>query len=108
MRQAIHHHYEQLTADETRWVDDVFAEIMASEQSAGEWAFPGTRPPLAGDDRVERAVDALARAVIESRPSVNKPAGFTGKPIPIHPTEDDPPIDGAMEVHLALKGAGLL
>lgn len=61
MRQSIHHHYDQLTAAERDWVDGIFAEIIATP--LGQEG----RPPLAGDDRTERAVDALARAVIESR-----------------------------------------
>jgi hypothetical protein len=59
MRKAIHHHYVQLTEVECRFVDTVFKDVFkcADDHSV----------PLAGDDRVERAVDALARAVIESR-----------------------------------------
>ena len=63
MRQPIHHSYDQLTEHERNWVDDVFAEIMAMDVGTRE----GARPPLTGNDVIERAVDALARAVIESR-----------------------------------------
>jgi hypothetical protein len=59
MQQGIHHHYERLTGQETEFVDAVFSDIY---QTARQYAVP-----LAGDDRLERAVDALARAVIESR-----------------------------------------
>jgi len=59
MRQAIHHYYDQLTVKERRFVDDAMNEVF----SVANQRFI----PLAGDDRVERAADALARAVIESR-----------------------------------------
>jgi hypothetical protein len=59
MRQAIHHHYDQLTVKERRFVDDAMNEVF----SVAKQRFV----PLAGDDRAERAADALARAVIESR-----------------------------------------
>ena len=59
----IHAHYNKLTIQERSWVDDIFAEIMATPVGQGDY----TRPPLAADDRIERAVDALSRAVIESR-----------------------------------------
>jgi hypothetical protein len=97
MRQAIHHHYDQLTDREKFFVDKVFdlAFIEAGDRKVD----------LVGDDRVERAVDALARAVLESRPKEvpNRLRATLEKPV-----DADPPIDGAMEVHLALKGAGLL
>lgn len=60
MRQSIHHNYSQLTEAETAFVDEIFREVHTVASLQGI--------PLAGDDRVERAVDALARAVIESRP----------------------------------------
>ena len=63
MRQGIHHHYEQLNNEETDFVDWVFADVHDKAREAGV--------PLAENDILERAVDALARAVIESR---NKPA----------------------------------
>ena len=55
----MHRHYDKLTAAERKLVDDVFSDAY---QTARQY-----RIPLAGDDRAERAVDALARAVIESR-----------------------------------------
>jgi hypothetical protein len=61
MRQPVHHHYEQLTDKERQFVDNVFDGRHLYQQAR----FFDV--PLAGDDRVERAVDALARAVIESR-----------------------------------------
>ena len=61
MRQPVHYHYEQLTTAERNFVDEVFSrDIYDAADAFGI--------PLAGDDRVERAVNALARAVIESRP----------------------------------------
>lgn len=59
MRQSIHHHYERLSETELRFVDEMFREV---HQMAAIYGVP-----LVGDDRVERAVDALARAVLESR-----------------------------------------
>jgi len=61
MRHSIHHHYEQLTDDERKFVDDALSDMhpLARQHAV----------PLVGDDRVERVVDALARAVIESRKS---------------------------------------
>lgn len=59
MRQSIHHHYERLNDEETDFVDWVFSDVHDKARKAGI--------PLKGDDTVERAVDALARAVIESR-----------------------------------------
>lgn len=61
---AIHQHYEQLLDHERAFVDRIFS---AREMwSAAKIHYV----PLAGDDRIERAVDALARAVIESRDPV--------------------------------------
>jgi FixJ family two-component response regulator len=61
VRQSIHHHYEQLTKVERYFVDTIFDGKVMYEMAA-ELGIP-----LKGDDTVERAVDALARAVIESR-----------------------------------------
>lgn len=99
MRQSIHHHYDQLTPKERAFVDVTFDRALYQNAQVYE-------VPLAGDDRVERAVDALARAVIESRPKVLRGATL----IEPRPAEAyaDPPMDGVMETHLALKGAGLL
>ena len=58
----LHEHYDQLTANEKRFVDHQVKETMAVAKHADV--------PLAGDDRCERAADALARWVIESRPRV--------------------------------------
>lgn len=63
MRQSIHHHYNQLTKAEANYVDEFFRE-----------AYPFAKQlsiAIAGDDRMERAVDAFARMVIESRPALN-------------------------------------
>src|SRR5262245_58021985 len=62
MRQSIHHHYAQLTTVETAFIDAVF------ERSNAYAIASSMGVPLAGDDRMERAVEALARTVIESRP----------------------------------------
>jgi hypothetical protein len=59
MRQSIHHHYEKLNDSEHDFVDWVFADVHDKARKAGI--------PLAGNDILERAVDAFARAVIESR-----------------------------------------
>jgi hypothetical protein len=68
MRQSIHHHYEQLTDVERLFVDTIFDGKTMYELAANAGI------PLKGDDTVERAVDALARAVIESRPvATNRP-----------------------------------
>jgi len=69
MRHSIHHHYDQLTDKERRFVDDVFSmgRGAAMAELADYWGVP-----LKGDDTVERAVDALARAVIESREEAKK------------------------------------
>ena len=63
MRQSIHHHYEQLAEKERAFVDAIF-DGKAMYELAQQHGVP-----LAGDDRVERAVEALAKAVIESRKS---------------------------------------
>lgn len=62
MRQAIHQHYDQLTKKEREFVDSFFDSRWLYELA------DKMDIPVASDDRIERAVDALARAVIESRP----------------------------------------
>lgn len=57
---SIHHHYNQLTETERAFVDAIFGNHLYSEAQSFE-------VPIAGDDKVERAVDAFARCVIESR-----------------------------------------
>ena len=64
MRLSIHHYYDQLNEQELTFVDLVFEGVL--HEAAHKYGVP-----LAVDDRVERAVDALARAVIESRPSTS-------------------------------------
>lgn len=59
MRRSIHHHYEQLTEYEREFVDAAFSDVDSVARHY--------RVPLLGNDILERAVDALARAVIESR-----------------------------------------
>lgn len=56
----LHKHYNKLAAHECEFVDDVFADIFRAAKLEGI--------PLNGTDPAERAVDALARLVIESRP----------------------------------------
>jgi DNA-binding MurR/RpiR family transcriptional regulator len=56
----IHHHYDQLTKRE-RDITDWFFRPDNFRQAEHYGV------PLAKDDRIERAVDALARAIIESR-----------------------------------------
>jgi hypothetical protein len=72
MRQTPHHHYDQLTDWERQFVDKVFdgKNLYAMANAMGI--------PVAGDDRMERAVDALARCVIESRRDWREP-GLTKK-----------------------------
>lgn len=105
MRQNIHHYYEQLTNREREFVDDVFSGF-------GDGIYAKAKAhdvPFAGDDRVERAVDALARAVMESRKSKTIEQWAKAKPRDRQPPQaDDVEMDGTMEVHLALKAAGLL
>ena len=67
MRKSIHHHYVQLTEVECEFVDHVFMDVFKCADDHGV--------PLAGNDILERAVDALARAVIESR-AKPKPTGI--------------------------------
>jgi len=55
----IHFHYNKLTPSERVFVDAAFVEVFALAKANGV--------KLVGDDRVERAVDALAQAVLESR-----------------------------------------
>lgn len=57
----MHTYYSQLTDNERKFVDSLFSRQGAFGLAA---AFD---VPLAGDDRIERAVDAMARVVIESR-----------------------------------------
>lgn len=59
MPRNLHEHYDELTPDETQFVDDAFKKItdMAKTRKIRLW----------GDDRMEAAVDALAKLVIESR-----------------------------------------
>lgn len=62
MRQDIHFHYDQLTQMERDFVDQTFRDIFKEIQ---DYRMHGVR--LIGDDKCERAIDALARALIESR-----------------------------------------
>ena len=57
----MHQHYEQLTAKEREFVDSFFDSRWLYEL-ADKMGIP-----VASDDRIERAVDAFARAIIESR-----------------------------------------
>jgi len=63
MRQSIHYHYEQLNYNEQDFVDWVFSDVFDKARKA--------KIPLHGDDTIERAVDAFARAVIKSRTSTS-------------------------------------
>jgi hypothetical protein len=56
---GIHHHYDQLTPREKIAVDCAFGAALG--------VLRAERVLFAGDDRAERAIDALARMVIESR-----------------------------------------
>jgi hypothetical protein len=61
MRHAIHENYDKLTEREKLFVDSVFDSAYDLRNTHFKDVC------LKGDDTVERAVDALARAVIESR-----------------------------------------
>lgn len=56
---SLHHYYDQLTDDEREAVDEAYSELAEDLAECGA--------PIAGDDRAERVVDAIARGVIESR-----------------------------------------
>ncbi len=60
----LHQHYDQLTDRERDFVDEVFSDAYPTARAYGV--------NLSKTDHAERAVDALARCVIESRP---KPPG---------------------------------
>lgn len=110
MRQPIHYHYDQLTDEERAFVDEMFTPRRMY------FLAKAHKIDLAGDDRIERAVDALARAVIESRP---KPVAMTPDEIKNSNTleaqlaarklmqADDEP-DLSLEIHSTLKLAGFL
>lgn len=55
-----------LQAMASRWKEDA-VDICFSRHEGAFFIASAMGVPLAGDDRIERAVDALARAVIESR-----------------------------------------
>lgn len=59
----LHKHYDQLTAGERSFVDDMFSNIF-------RWA-KYYDVVLNGNDDAEGAVDALARLVLVSRKEVN-------------------------------------
>ena len=56
---TMHQHYDQLELHEKDFVDHAINLVFKVAHDSGI--------PLAGDDRVERVVVALARAVVESR-----------------------------------------
>lgn len=60
MRLPIHFYYDRLRNPERNFVDEVFRAAFRIVST-----YDGVR--LVGDDKTERAVDALSRAVIESR-----------------------------------------
>lgn len=57
----IHQNYEKLTVREKEWVDELFTHCFRHN---GEF---GTYIPLKTDDAAERAVEAVAKWVVESR-----------------------------------------
>ena len=69
----IHAHYDCLTVKERDFVDACFAEIFNDAK------LQGIR--LLNTDPAERAVDALAKLIMESRPKVEEPAPRFGKPV---------------------------
>ena len=66
MRTNIHRNYDLLTNNERNFVDDCFRRVFKAASTFNV--------RIVGDDRIERAVDALALAVLESRPAA-KPLG---------------------------------
>lgn len=56
---SIHKHYLALSEKDRAFVDEAFERIMDIAVERGI--------SLMADDRIERAVEALARAVVESR-----------------------------------------
>jgi hypothetical protein len=91
----LHQHYDQLTDTERHFVDFTFGHEMYRFAAAHGII-------MANDERIERAVDAFARAVIESRPAPKN------QPVEAAVEVPDLEADLADEVHLALKGAGFL
>jgi hypothetical protein len=68
MRTNIHEHYDQLTDDERTFVNDAMKEIFALAKFNPHSRDVNTfSPELNGADPAERAADAIARWVIESR-----------------------------------------
>ncbi len=61
MNENLHHHYDQLDPSEREFADRVIRNAFADD----DW--DDGRPFLANDDRCERAADAIARWIIESR-----------------------------------------
>jgi hypothetical protein len=61
----IHYHYDKLTESERSFVDEAIEDVIFLGKVARNDLFI----KLAGDDRAEAAADALAKWVIESRPS---------------------------------------
>ena len=61
MRQTPNHFYDQLTDREREFVERVFDGKFLHETA------DRLRVPLAGDDRIAYAIDAFARAIIQSR-----------------------------------------
>ncbi|MHA2219714.1 MAG: hypothetical protein ACXACY_27720 [Candidatus Hodarchaeales archaeon] len=59
-RQSIHHHYDQLTENEQYALDQAFDDMINTISRQFDI-------PMIGDDRTERAVDAVAKAIIQSR-----------------------------------------
>lgn len=75
----LHQHYDQLTEDERAFVDASFAEIFNDAKLEGI--------PLNGADPAERAVDALAKLILDSRPKVEEPKPKYGLPVRVlYPT----------------------
>jgi hypothetical protein len=59
MPRNLHEHYDELTPDEMEFVDAAFKKVADVAKTR--------KIRLFGDDRMEAAVDALAKLVIESR-----------------------------------------
>jgi hypothetical protein len=56
---TLHQFYDRLTMHERQCVDECFEDVMST--------CARYHVPLSPDDRIERAVDALSQAIINSR-----------------------------------------
>jgi len=67
----IHEHYNQLTSLEQDMIDDMFNTLFTAFKYARKTEGININYFLNGDDRAERAIDAVAKWVLESRNNTN-------------------------------------